>query len=126
MKQETRQTKQTAEETIDTVNSTIELSQKTVEVMLDGAVKTAGMAESYMRGMVQVGLDSQEAGVAIARNYFDSMARINRQWLNLFSTTGEKAINTVGDNVKKPISDALKNGAEAVENAASGVKQAAK
>lgn len=117
---------QTANEMVDTVNSVIELSQETANVMLDSTIKTADMATGYYRDMVKVGLDMQETGVNIAKNYFDNMAKINRSWINLFAETGEKTIKSVGENVQKPINDMIANGSEVVENAAAQAKSAAK
>lgn len=126
MKKETRQTRQAAEQTIETVNSTIELSQKTANVILDGAVKTAGLADAYMRNLIQVGLDTQEASVNVARSYYEGMAQINRGWLDLFAATSEKTISSIGEVVKKPINDVVAVGAEVVENASAQAKQSAK
>ena len=109
MKHEEKQTQRATEET---VSSAIDLSQKTAEVVLDGAVKTVEMTDKYMRNAIQLGLDAQEAGVNIARNYLDNMARINHQWINLFASTGERTIHSVGDSIKKPVSDAFKKNAE--------------
>lgn len=123
MKHETKQTRHAAEET---VSSAIELSQKTAEVVLDSAVKTAEMTDNYVRSAMQLGLNAQEAGINIAKNYLDNIARINREWINLFAVTGERAIDSVGDSIKKPVSDAFKNSAQAAENAQAQAKHAAK
>ena len=111
---------------VESVNSAIELSQKTVNTMFESTVKTAEMANGYMQNMVQVGLDAQESGVNVARNYFDSMSKLNRQWINLFSTTGERTINTAGDNIKNSMNSVVAGGAEIVDNAAAQAKQATK
>lgn len=127
MKQETKQTAQAAtEQTIDTVNSAIELSQKTANVMFESTVKTAELANGYVRNMMQVGLDAQESGVNVARNYFESLNKINRQWLSLFANTGERTINTAGDTVKNTVNSAVANGAEIVDNAAKQAKATAR
>lgn len=126
MKKGTKTTEQAAEQTVDSVNCAVELSQETANVVLDGTVKTVELAGTYFRDVIKVGLDVQEAGLNVARSYFDGMANINRGWLSLFAGTGEKTINTVGDTVKKPINDAIAAGAEIVANASAQARQAAK
>lgn len=126
MKQETKQTRQATEQTVETVNSAIELSQKTANVVLDGAVKTAELTDSYFRNLIQVGLNAQETGVNVAKSYFDGMAKINRGWINLFAATGEKTIKSAGEAAKRPVNEAIAAGAEIVENASAQAKQAAK
>jgi hypothetical protein len=126
MKKETKTKGQAADETSESVNCAIELSQETANMVLDSAVKTVELADSYFRNVIKVGLDAQEAGVRIARSYFDGMAKINRGWIGLFAETGEKTVNSVGDTVKKPINDALAAGAEIVANASAQARRAAK
>ena len=127
MKQDTKQTTQEVTgQTIESVNSAIELSQKTATAVFESTVKTAEVANGYMQNMVQVGLDAQESGVNVARNYFDSISKINRQWLNLFANTGERTINTAGDTVKNTMNNVVAGGAEIVDNAAAQAKQATK
>ena len=127
MKQETKQmTQEATEQTIDTMNSAVELSQKTANVMFESTVKTAEVANGLVQNMVQVGLDAQESGVNVARNYFESINKINRQWINLFSNTGERAISTAGETVRNTMNSAVANGAEIVDNAATRAKAATK
>ena len=126
MKKETKTTGRAAEQTVENINSAIELSQDTANAVLNGAVKTVELADNYFRNMIKVGLDAQETGINIARNYFDGMARINRGWLSLFAETGEKTINVVGDSVQKPVNDVIAAGAEIVANASAQARQAAK
>lgn len=126
-----RQTKEAgeqaaAEQTVESVNSAIELSQKAANVMLENAVKTAEMTDNYLRNVIQIGLDAQENSPKVARNYFDSMAEINREWLNLLAASGEKTIDSIGENARKPFSDAFAASAATIENAAAQTKQAAK
>lgn len=127
MKQETKQmTQEATEQTIETMNSAIELSQKTANVVFDSSVKTAELANGYVQNMMQVGLDAQQNGVNVARNYFESINKINRQWINLFSNTGERTISTAGETVKNTVNGAITGGAEIVDNAATQAKRAAK
>ncbi len=126
MKKGTKATGQATEQTVESVNCAMELSQETANVVFDGAAKTVELADSYFRNVIKVGLDAQEAGVNVARSYFDSMAKINRRWISLFAETGEKTINSVGESVKKPVNDAIAAGAEIVANASAQARQAAK
>ncbi len=127
MKQDTKEmTQEATEQTIDAMNSAIELSQKTANVMFESTVKTAELANGYMQNFVQVGLDAQESGVNVARNYFESMSKLNRQWINLFANTGERTINTSGETVKNTVNNAVSNGADIVDTAATKAKAATK
>ncbi len=127
MKQDSKQAAETMTgQAVENVNSAIELTQKTVNTMFESTVKTAEIANGYMQNMVQVGLDAQESGVNVAKNYFDSMSKLNRQWINLFSTTGERTINASGDTVKNAMNSVVAGNAEIVDNAVAQAKQATK
>lgn len=127
MKQNTKQAAETMTgQAVESVNSAIEISQKTANVMFESTVKTAEIANGYLQNMVQVGFDMQESGVNVARNYFDSMSKLNRQWINLFSGTGERTINSAGDVVKNTMNNVVAGGAEIVDNAAAQAKAATK
>lgn len=127
MKQETKQmTQEATEQTVDTVNSAIELSQKTLNVVFESTVKTAEVANGFAQNLVQVGLDAQESGVNVARNYFDGISKINRQWINLFAATGERTINTAGETVKNSVNNNIADAAEVVDTAAVQAKHATK
>ncbi len=127
MKQETKQTtREVTGQTVETVNSTIELSQKTATAVFEGTVKTAEVANGYMRNMVQVGLDAQESGVNVARNYFETISKLNRQWISLFADTGERTINSAGETVRNTVDNVIVGGAEIVDNAATQAKRSAK
>lgn len=115
-----------AEQTVENVNSAIELSQETANVVLDGVVKTVEFADSYFRNVIKVGLDAQEAGVQVAKSYFDGMAKINRGWISLFAESGEKTINSVGESIRKPVNNVIEAGAEIVANASAQARQSAK
>ena len=115
-----------AEQTVENVNSAIELSQETANVVLDGVVKTVEFADSYFRNVIKVGLDAQEAGVQVARSYFDGMAKINRGWISLFAESGEKTINSVGETIRKPVNNVIEAGAEILASASAQARQAAK
>ncbi len=127
MKQNTKEAAETMTgQAVESVNSAIELSQKTANVMFESTVKTAEIANGYMQNMVQVGFDMQESGVNVARNYFDNMSKLNRQWINLFSGTGERTINSAGDAVKNTMNNVVAGGTEIVDNAATQAKVATK
>ena len=113
-------------QTVESVNSAIELSQKTASAVFESTVKTAEVANGYVQNMVQVGLDAQESGVNVVRNYFDNMSKLNRQWINLFAQTGERTIDSTGDTVKNTMNNVVAGGAEIVDNAAAQARQATK
>ena len=126
MKNQTKKTGQITDTAVESVNAAIDLSQQTAGVMIESAVKTAEMTTGYYRDAVNVGLSAQEAGLNIVRNYFDAMMKINQGWINLFSETGAKAVESVGEGIRQPVTDFITSGADIVENASAQAKQAAK
>ena len=106
----------------------VELSQKTADVVLNGAVETMEMGNEYFQNLVKVGLDAQTAGINITRNYFDNLAEVQKSWINLFASNGDKAIKAVADmsvSVQEKVNNVAEKVGEKVETAATQAKTAA-
>lgn len=98
----------------------VELSQKTADVVLNGTVQTMEMGNDYFQNLVKVGLDAQTAGINITRTYFDNLAEVQKSWINLFASNGDKAIKAVGDmgtSVQDRITNVTEKVGEKVEEA---------
>ena len=92
-------TKKINNETIDTA---IELTQKTASLTLKGAVQTAEATNGYLEGMYVAGYNANVEALKVAKNYWDATSQIRQDWIQLFSTTGEKFIKAAG-NMELPL-----------------------
>jgi hypothetical protein len=90
-------TKKATNQVQEGINNAVELSQKTANLMLKGAVQTAEVTEGYVQGMYKAGYDTNVDALKVAKNYWDAMTEIRKDWLQLFADNGEKAINTVAN-----------------------------
>lgn len=79
-------------DTID-MGKTIELTQETAKATLDGAVKTVEVTESYVQGIYKAGYDANVDALKVAKGYWDSVSDIRKDWVKLFASTGESAID---------------------------------
>ena len=77
--------------TID-MGKAIELTQETAKATLDGAVKSAEVTEGYVQGIYKAGYDANVDALKVAKGYWDSVTEIRKDWLNLFSSTGDAVI----------------------------------
>lgn len=90
-------TKKATNQVQEGINTAIEISQKTANTMLKGAVQTVELGEHYVQGIYKTTYDTNMDAMKIARTYWDAMTELRKDWLQLFSKTGEKAIAAVGD-----------------------------
>lgn len=120
-KKANNKTEEVVEQTQDNVNSMITLGQESANVALNGMVQTAQIANNTMQNVVNVGLTAQEAGLSVARNYFENMNRIGQEMINMFARTGERTINTVSDMefaVQRETAETMRDAADNAERAA--------
>ena len=94
-------TKKATNQIQEGINTAMELSQKSANTMLKGAVQTVEVTEHYVQGLYKVGYDTNVEALKVAKNYWDAMTELRHDWLKLFSETGEKAITAVG-NIEVP------------------------
>ncbi len=96
----------------ETIDRAVNITEKTASVSLQTAVKTAEVAESYAQGLYKAAYDANIDGLKVARNYWDAATEIRQDWVNLFSTTGERFIKAAANMelpLQKEFSDAARN-----------------
>ena len=126
-------TKKATNQIQEGINTAMELSQKSANTMLKGAVQTVEVTEHYVQGLYKVGYDTNVEALKVAKNYWDAMTELRHDWLKLFSETGEKAITAVG-NIEVPfqkqatdfIGNMVESAQKTFDNIAAPVKSAAK
>ncbi len=125
------QTKKTQVE--ETIGTAIELTQKTAQTTLKGAVQTAELTEHYVQGIYKAGYDANYEGLKLAKNYWDAATEIRQDWLKLFADTGAGLIDATAKMelpYQKEIiqfgKDVVNNVGKTVENFAPQAKTAAK
>lgn len=87
----------------ENVNKVVELTQDTAKATLTTTVETAKLAENSLQGLYKVGYDMNEAGLSVAKGYWDALSTIRNEWIDLFEQTGEKAIDSIGTLSKMEI-----------------------
>lgn len=117
----------------EVIETATELTEKTATSTLKGAVQTAEMTENLVQGMYKAGYDANYDALKVAKNYWDATTEIRKDWLNLFSETGESLIHATAKMelpLQKEIMDFGKgifsNVEKTVSNLAPQAKTAAK
>ncbi len=117
----------------EVIDTAVELTQKTAQTTLKGAVQTAELTEGYVQGMYKVGYDTNVEALKVAKNYWDAATEIRQDWLKLFAKTGENFINATANMelpLQKEVSEfgkgIINNVQETVENLSAKTKAAAK
>jgi hypothetical protein len=78
----------------DTVDTAIELTQKTASMTLKSAVQAAEATEHYAQAIYKAGYDANADALKVAKGYWDAATEIRKDWLKLFSTTGDALIDS--------------------------------
>ncbi len=117
----------------ETIDNAVNLTEKTANVTLQTAVKSAEVAEDYVQGMYKAGYDANVDVLKVAKNYWDATSEIRQDWIKLFATTGEKFIKSAANMelpLQKEVADLGKNiianVEQTVENLGKQAKTAAK
>lgn len=117
----------------EVIDTAVELTQKTAQTTLKGAVQTAELTEGYVQGMYKVGYDTNVEALKVAKNYWDAATEIRQDWIKLFAQTGENFINATANMelpLQKEVSEfgkgIINNVQETVENLSAKTKAAAK
>ena len=117
----------------ETIDNAMNLTEKTANVTLKGAVQTAEVAEGYVQGMYKAGYDANYDALKVAKNYWDATSEIRQDWIKLFATAGENFIKAAG-NMELPLQkevaglgkSVLNNVEQTVENLNKQAKATAK
>ncbi len=117
----------------ETIDNAMNLTEKTANVTLQGAVQTAEVAEGYVQGMYKAGYDANYGALKVVKNYWDATSEIRMDWIKLFATVGEKFIKAAGNMelpLQKEVADlgksVVRNVEQTVENLNKQAKTAAK
>lgn len=113
----------------ETIDNAMNLTEKTANVTLQGAVQTAEVAEGYVQGMYKAAYDANYDALKVAKNYWDATSEIRMDWIKLFATTGEKFIKAAGNMelpLQKEIADLGKNVIANVEQTVENLGKQAK
>lgn len=117
----------------ETIDNAVNLTEKTANVTLQTAVKSAEVAEGYVQGMYKAGYDANVDVLKVAKNYWDATSEIRQDWIKLFASTGEKFIKSAANMelpLQKEVADLGKNiianVEQTVENLGKQAKTAAK
>ena len=109
------------------------LTADTAKATLKAGVKTAELTENYIQGVYNAAYDANYEGLKVAKNYWDATTEIRKDWLKLFSKTGENMINATAKIEIPTIHDATvfgkdiyKNVSKTVEGLTSQAKAAVK
>ena len=86
----------------EAIDTAMELTQKTANVTLKGAVQAAETTEGYVQGLYKVGYDANIDALKVAKGYWDATSQIRLDWIKLFSTTGENFIKAAS-NMELPL-----------------------
>ena len=94
------------------------ITEKSANVALKGAVQTAEVTEGFVQGLYKAGYDTNVEALKVAKNYWDATSQIRQDWIKIFATTGEgfiKAASNMELPLQKEISDVAKNVVSNVE-----------
>lgn len=115
----------------EAIDTAVELTQKTANTTLKGAVQAAEATENYVQGLYKVGYDANVDALKVAKGYWDATTQIRQDWLKLFASTGEAFINSAAKMelpLQKEVMDfgksVLTNVEKSVENLTATAKQA--
>ncbi len=113
----------------ETMDNVMDLTQKSANVALKGAVQTAEVTEGFVQGIYKAGYDTNFEALKVAKNYWDATSQIRQDWIKLFATTGEgfiKAASNMELPFQKEMNDVVKNVANNVEKTVGNLTAQAK
>ncbi len=115
--------------TNETMEKAMNLTEKSANVALNGAVQTAEVTEGSVQGIYKAGYDTNFEALKVAKNYWDATSAIRQDWIKLFATTGENFIKAAGNMelpFQKEMNDVVKNVANNVEKTVENLTAQAK
>jgi hypothetical protein len=78
------------------INKVVELTQDTAKATVDTSIEVVKLAENSLQGLYKVGYDMNEAGLNVAKGYWDALSAIRNEWISLAQQTGDKAVDSIG------------------------------
>ncbi len=113
----------------ETLDNAVNLTEKTANITLKGAVQSAEVAESYVQGMYKAGYDANVDALKVAKNYWDAASEIRQDWIKLFAKAGENFIKAAGNMelpMQREVADIGKNIISNVEQSVENLGKQAK
>ena len=98
------------------IDKTVEISQKTALVTLKSAVQTAEASENYIQGIYKAGYDANVDALKVAKGYWDATTELRKDWVDLFSETGEAVIDATAKMEIPTSKDAMDFGSGIFDN----------
>jgi hypothetical protein len=89
-------TKKVTEQATENINTVVDLTQDTARATVNTSIEVVKLAENSLQGLYKVGYDLNEAGLEVAKGYWDALSTIRNEWIDLLSQTGEKAVDSIG------------------------------
>jgi hypothetical protein len=78
------------------LNKVVELTQDTAKATVNTSIEVVKLAENSLQGLYKVGYDMNEAGLSVAKGYWDALSAIRNEWISLAQQTGDKAVDSIG------------------------------
>lgn len=113
----------------ETMDNVMNLTEKSANVALKGAVQTAEVTEGFVQGLYKAGYDTNVEALKVAKNYWDATSQIRQDWIKLFAATGENFIKAAGNMelpLQKEVSEVAKNIVNNVEQTVGNMTAQAK
>lgn len=115
--------------TNETMENVINLTEKSANVALKGAVQTVEVTENFVQGLYKAGYEANVEALKVAKNYWDATSQIRQDWVKFFAATGENFIKAAANMelpLQKEVSEVAKNVAANVEKTVNNVTAQAK
>lgn len=104
--------------TNETIDNAMELTHKTANVALKGAVQTAEVTEGFVQGMYHAGYEANVDALKVAKNYWDTTSQLRQDWIKLFASAGDAFISAAANSqlpMQKEIAEFGKNVVDTAE-----------
>jgi len=115
--------------TNETMENVMNITEKSANLALKGAVQTAEVTEHFVQGLYKAGYDTNVEALKVAKNYWDAASQIRQDWIKLFAATGEnfiKAASNMELPLQKEVSEVAKNVVNNVEKTVGNLTAQAK
>lgn len=89
-------TKNVTEQLNENITKAVDLTQDTAQATVNTSIEVVKLAENSLQGLYKVGYDMNEAGLSVAKGYWDALSTIRNEWISLAQQTGDKAVESIG------------------------------
>jgi hypothetical protein len=88
--------KKITEQVNENITKVVDLTQDTASATVNTSIEVVKLAENSLQGLYKVGYDMNEAGLSVAKGYWDALSTIRNEWISLAQQTGERAVESIG------------------------------